>query len=69
MYVDIFSDGGKKSGLLCAVTIMLKKLAVERELSVINTICQVRGRRRNAIQDFVSRHNYMYLCQDLQMVT
>jgi hypothetical protein len=46
---------------MCALSIMLEKLAVERELSVVNTICHVRGRRRNAIQDLVCKHNKPFL--------
>lgn len=54
-------DGAKKSGLVCAIAIMLEKLTIDRELSVINTICHVRGKRRSVLQDF-EQFKFCYTC-------
>jgi len=48
-FLHIPSDGGGQSGLFCAVAILLEKVKVEREVSVVNAVTKVKTRRPNAI--------------------
>ncbi|WAR16635.1 PTPRM-like protein [Mya arenaria] len=42
-------DGAGKSALFCIVSILLEKMGLEQEVSVVNTIRKVKSRRRSAI--------------------
>ncbi|XP_053386122.1 receptor-type tyrosine-protein phosphatase kappa-like [Mercenaria mercenaria] len=53
--------GSDRSGLFCVVSVLLEKMAIEDELSVLNTICQVRSRRRSAIQA-IEQLQFCYNC-------
>ncbi|XP_053385844.1 receptor-type tyrosine-protein phosphatase kappa-like [Mercenaria mercenaria] len=53
--------GSERSGLFCVVSVLLEKMTIENELSVLNTICQVRSRRRSAIQD-IEQLRFCYSC-------
>lgn len=52
--------------MFCAIAIMLEKLTVEKEVSVINTVCQVRGRRRTAVQQYVRIFIDKYLLKPIK---
>ncbi|XP_052762428.1 receptor-type tyrosine-protein phosphatase mu-like isoform X2 [Mya arenaria] len=42
-------DGASKSGVFCVVSLLLQKMAVEHEVSVVNAVMKVKARRRLAI--------------------
>ncbi|XP_052765394.1 receptor-type tyrosine-protein phosphatase mu-like isoform X3 [Mya arenaria] len=42
-------DGAGKSALFCIVSILLEKMGLEQEVSVVNTIRKVKSRRKSAI--------------------
>ncbi|XP_052762977.1 receptor-type tyrosine-protein phosphatase mu-like isoform X2 [Mya arenaria] len=42
-------DGASKSGLFCVVSLLLQKMAIEHEVSVVNAVRKVKARRRLAI--------------------
>ncbi|WAR16758.1 PTPRQ-like protein [Mya arenaria] len=44
-----FIDGAIKSGLFCVVSLLLQRIAVNQEVSVVNVVRKVRTRRRLAI--------------------
>lgn len=54
-------DGASKCGLFCALSVMLEKLTIGDEVSLVNTVCQVRGRRRTALQD-IDQFRFCYRC-------
>ncbi|WAR17983.1 LAR-like protein, partial [Mya arenaria] len=42
-------DGASKSGVFCVVSLLLKKMAVDHEISVVNAVMKVKARRRLVI--------------------
>ncbi|XP_060588974.1 receptor-type tyrosine-protein phosphatase kappa-like [Ruditapes philippinarum] len=46
--------GAERSCLFCAVSVISEKCFFENEISVLNTICQLRSRRKSAFTDIVS---------------
>ena len=56
MYVDpclFFRSGAERSGLFCAVSVMLQKMESEHEISVVNTVRQIKSRRQRALPNKV----------------
>ncbi|XP_053386433.1 receptor-type tyrosine-protein phosphatase kappa-like [Mercenaria mercenaria] len=53
--------GAERSGLFCVVSLLSEKLLFEKELSVLNTLCQVRTRRRSAFHD-IEHYRFCYKC-------
>ncbi|XP_053386435.1 receptor-type tyrosine-protein phosphatase kappa-like [Mercenaria mercenaria] len=53
--------GAERSGLFCVVSLLSEKLHFEKELSVLNTVCQVRTRRRPAFHD-IEHYRFCYKC-------
>lgn len=53
-------DGAGKSGLFCAITILIQKVEIDREVSIVNTVRQVRSRRPKAIPNQVSISRNVY---------
>ncbi|XP_060584800.1 tyrosine-protein phosphatase 69D-like [Ruditapes philippinarum] len=43
--------GAKKSGLFCAVSVLLEKIQIDQEVSVANTVRQLKHRRHLAVPD------------------
>ena len=40
--------------LYCAVAVLVEKMEIEQEVSVVNTLRQIKARRRSAIPNIVS---------------
>ena len=40
--------------LYCAVAVLVEKMKIEQEVSVVNTLRQIKARRRSAIPNIVS---------------
>ncbi|XP_060591291.1 receptor-type tyrosine-protein phosphatase kappa-like [Ruditapes philippinarum] len=51
--------GAERSCLLCAISIISEKCFFEKEISVLNTICQLRSRRKSAFTD-ISQFRFCY---------
>ncbi|XP_053399794.1 receptor-type tyrosine-protein phosphatase kappa-like [Mercenaria mercenaria] len=41
--------GAEKNGIFCAVSILLEKIRIDQEISIVNTIRQIKYRRHNSI--------------------
>ena len=46
--------GAERSCLYCAVSVLIEKMEIEHEVSVVNTLRQIKARRRSAIPTLVS---------------
>ncbi|XP_060574211.1 receptor-type tyrosine-protein phosphatase mu-like, partial [Ruditapes philippinarum] len=51
--------GAERSCLFCAVSIISEKCFFEKEISVLNTICQLRSRRKSAFTD-IAQFRFCY---------
>ncbi|XP_053387669.1 receptor-type tyrosine-protein phosphatase alpha-like [Mercenaria mercenaria] len=54
--------GAEKSGLFCVVSILLEKIQLEQEISVVNTVRQVKNRRHKSIPN---KEQYIFCHQCL----
>ncbi|XP_052762046.1 receptor-type tyrosine-protein phosphatase alpha-like [Mya arenaria] len=54
-------DGTGKSALFCIVSILVEKMKIDQEVSVVNTIRKVRSRRTSAIPN-MAQFEFCYKC-------
>ena len=47
--------GAERSCLYCAVSVLIEKMEIEHEVSVVNTLRQIKARRLSAISSVVSQ--------------
>ena len=48
-----FRTGAERSCLYCAVSVLIEKMEIEHEVSVVNTLRQIKARRHSAIPTLV----------------
>ncbi|XP_053387666.1 cell death abnormality protein 1-like [Mercenaria mercenaria] len=60
--------GAEKSGLFCVVSILLEKIQLEQEISVVNTVRQVKNRRHKSIPN-KEQYIFCHQCLDEYLQT
>lgn len=53
IFAECYRNGGERSALFCAVALMIEKMRVNRQINVLNTLRQIRLRRKSSVPNQV----------------
>ena len=54
-----YRTGAERSCLYCAVSVLIEKMEIEHEVSVVNTLRQIKARRLSAISSVVGINEHI----------